>query len=59
MNTVIASMTVKRNQLTECANLYGKDFYECLKMDNGACARKHLDACGEFAINFLQNYTVT
>ncbi len=27
-------------------------------MSNGASARKHLDAWGEFAIHFLRNYTV-
>ncbi len=29
-----------------------------LKMGNGASGRKHLHAWGEFAIKFLQNYTV-
>ncbi len=33
-------------------------FYEGLKMGHDVKVLMHLDACSEFAINFLQNHTV-
>ncbi len=58
MNTVIIRVSVNRNQLIKSKPIKSKDFYECLKMGNGATARMHFVFWSDFAINSLQTYTV-
>lgn len=52
MNKVMVRMTVNQNQLKEWANLVFENGTWCIS------ARIHLDAWGEFAFHFHQNYTV-